>query len=76
MTEELLIYYEEEVRQLRTRVEQQNREILELYNQVGLRYRLYSSLEEDYNHIKEEYESFKKETLTNAAKDQRTNGVV
>ena len=63
MMEELMIYYEEETRQLRSRIEQQNREIVELYNQIGLRYRLYSSLEEDYNILKGEFELFKKDTI-------------
>jgi hypothetical protein len=63
--EELIIYYEEETRELRARIEQQNREIVELYNQIGLRYRLYSALEEDHNNLKGEFERFKKEMLRN-----------
>lgn len=59
--EEILIYYEEEVRSLRERVKKQNLDLTTMYQQLELRYRLYANLEEEYNNLKEEYERFKTE---------------
>lgn len=60
---ELLIYYEHEVETLRSRVRQQNADILGLTQQLTVRYQLYSDLEEELNRLKNEYEKFKAECI-------------
>lgn len=61
--DQLIIYYEHEVQMLRSRVRQQNAEILGLTNQLSVRYRLYSELEEEHNRLKTEYEAFKADCI-------------
>ena len=61
--EELLIYYEDEVHSLRSRIQQQNNEIAGLSRQLQIRYELYSSLETDYNLLKDEYEKMKLDSI-------------
>ena len=62
-TEALLIYYEHEVQSLRSRIHQQNIELTGLSRQLQIRYELYSSLENDYNLLKEEYEKMKLDSI-------------
>jgi hypothetical protein len=59
--EEILIYYEEEVRVLRDRVKKQNTDISAMCQQLELSYRLYANLEDAHNKLKEDYEKFKTE---------------
>jgi predicted nuclease with TOPRIM domain len=68
--DELLIYYELEVETLRARVNQQNAEILGLTNQLSVRYKLYSDLENEFNRFKDEYEQFKLERIYKHSRDE------
>jgi chromosome segregation ATPase len=74
--EELLIYFEKEVYDLRRRVTQQNKEIISLTQQLEDRYRLYADLESEFNQLKEEYETYKTDFIKKNSKVVNNNNVI
>jgi hypothetical protein len=71
--DEVLIWYEHEVETLRSRVKQQNVDILSLTQQIQTRYKMYSELEADFIALKTEYEKFKIECILYHRKDAESS---